>query len=370
MRNAIFLIFLSTPSNFEIKMLIGFLLSFCSARDLRTLHVIEAGTGDCFSAACDFDTAAHSLKNGDTVYFDQDKIEITSFPSAVSELLHTAMFMNVTFISKSGNTEFNGRFMAGEQLFSIHSASRFCWAKFIGFTFTQFQKKVLTRVITENQWPLINFKDCKFQDNKDDIFDVNGGTFQFDNCIFRNNKKRPIRAVKEATIECNDCKFEKSESCFFNDVDVILNNCQFKECTGSRGGAIYSASATLTIDGCKFIRNTAKINGGAIYIRLTNADLDTDIKNSAFIGNQAQENGTSIYTYLSEITLYNNCFGAPESTEYVSNQSENKVKSNEYSGTCEKLLQYEPMKLDYDPYVADPSYDIDVEVPTNAGIIL
>ena len=351
-------------------MFLTFLFTFSLQRELRTLHVIEAGTGDCFSAACDFDTASHSLKNGDTVYFDQDKIEITSFPSAISELLHTAMFMNVTFISQSGNTEFNGRFMAGEQLFSIHSASRFCWAKFVGFTFTQFEKKVLTRVITENQWPLINFKDCKFQDNNDDVIDVNGGTFQFDNCVFRNNKKRPIKAVKEATIEANDCKFEKSESCFFSDVDVILNNCQFRDCTGSRGGAIYSAAATLTINGCKFIRNNAKINGGAVYIRLTGADLDAEIKNCAFIENQAKENGTAIYTYLSEITLENNCFSGPEDQEYIPNQSENVIVSNEYKGTCEKQLQYEPKVLDYDPYVADPSYDIDVEVPTNAGILL
>lgn len=345
-------------------------LSFAHSRELRTIHVAESAKGDCFSSACDFDTASHSLKNGDTVYFDQDKIEITSYPSAVSELLHTAMFMNITFISLSGSTVFDGKFMAGDQLFNLHSASRFCWAKFVGFTFSGFQKKILTRQISENQWPLINFKDCTFKENADDIIDVNGGTYQFDNCVFRDNKKRPIKAVKEATIEANDCKFERSESCFFSDVDVILNNCQFKECFGSRGGAIYSASSTLTVDGCKFIRNKAKINGGAVYTRLTNSDLDSEFTNCAFIDNEAKENGTAVYTYLSEIKFTGNCFSGDEKSEYVQNQSENVASDNEYKGICEKQLQYEPKMLDYDPYVADPTYDIDVEVPTNAAIIL
>ncbi|EAX87969.1 polymorphic repeat outer membrane protein, putative [Trichomonas vaginalis G3] len=349
----------------------GFVLfSQCFSRDLRTLHVKESGLGDCISSACDFDTASHTLRNGDTVFFDQDKIEITSYPSAFSDLLHTAMFMNVTFISESGKTEINGRFMAGEQLFDIHSASRYCWARFVGFTFTHFEKKVLTRTMTENQWPLINFKECTFTENNDDIIDVNGGTFQFDNCLFTSNRKRPIKAVKEAMIECNDCKFTKSESCFFSDCDVILNNCQFTDNFGSRGGAIYAASATLTIRGCKFIRNTARINGGAIYTRLSISDLASDIKDCVFISNTARENGTAVYTYLSDMLLENNCFSGDESSEYVQNQSNNKLVNNEFKSQCTKQLEYEPPRDDYAPLEPNPKYDIDVDVGPNVGIEL
>ena len=54
-----------------------------------------------------------------------------------------------------------------------------------------------------------------------------------------------------------------------------------------------------------------------------------------------------------KVSLSRNCFSGDESAEYVPNQSQNIIVSNEYKGTCEK-------QLDYDPYVADPSYDIDV----------
>lgn len=349
----------------------GFVLfSSVFARELRTLHVKEAGIGDCIANACDFDTASHTLRNGDTVYFDQDKIEITSFPSAFSDLLHTAMFMNVTFISASGKTEINGRFMAGEQLFDIHSASRYCWARFIGFTFTHFEKKVLTRTMTENQWPLINFKECTFTENNDDIIDVNGGTFQFDNCVFSNNRKRPIKAVKEALIECNDCRFSKSESLFFSDCDFIMNNCIFQENFGSRGGAIYTASATMTLRACKFIRNNARINGGAIYVRLSIADYASDIKDCAFVDNTAKENGTAIYTYLSEVLLENNCFSGEQPSEYIQNQSTDKLVNNEFKSDCTRLLQYEPKRDDFTPLEPNPVYDVDVDVAPNIGIEL
>ena len=61
-----------------------------------------------------------------------------------------------------------------------------------------------------------------------------------------------------------------------------------------------------------------------------------------------------------KVSLSRNCFSGDESAEYVPNQSQNIIVSNEYKGTCEKQLQHEPKQLDYDPYVAGPSYDIDV----------
>ena len=50
-------------------------------------------------------TIHQALKNGDTVYFDQDKIEITSYPSAVSELLHTAKAKFISLITKGGHVQ-------------------------------------------------------------------------------------------------------------------------------------------------------------------------------------------------------------------------------------------------------------------------
>jgi hypothetical protein len=162
------------------------------------------------------------LLNGDTTFFHDNRISITSHPSAISDLLHGAMFLNCTLQGKEGKTVFDGTFMGGEALFNIHSVARFAWAKLHGFTFTNFDKPVLIRVIAESPWPLVIFSSCSFLDNRQDIFNVKGGTFRFDDCAFRNNLHRPIKAVTEAAVELTDCVIERSESSFFFDCDVII----------------------------------------------------------------------------------------------------------------------------------------------------
>jgi hypothetical protein len=151
------------------------LLPFSLSRDLRTLYISNIGDGDCFDSACNYTTASHVLMNGDVLIFEDTKVAVTSYPSPLSDLLHTSMFLNVTMHAKDGKTVIDGRFMAGESLFNVHSASRFCWAKFEDFTFTNFEKPVLIRIMAETPWPLIVFSGCSFVENKADIFNVKGG---------------------------------------------------------------------------------------------------------------------------------------------------------------------------------------------------
>lgn len=346
------------------------LFSIALARELRTLHASENGDGDCINDACGFDEAANVVMNGDTIIFDDARLAVTSYPSTLSDLLHTSMFMNVTFIAKDDKTVIDGRFMAGESLFNVHSASRFCWAKFSGFTFRNFEKHVMIRVMAETPWPLVIFQGCSFVENKQDVFNLKGGTFQFDNCAFKNNLHRAIKAVTEATVELTDCVIERSEASFFFDCDVIVNNCRFTENFGSRGGALYLSKVTLLVDGTKFIRNRAKMNGGAIYIRESSVDYECEVRRSCFVENQAGVNGTAVYTYWSDIIVRESCFTDEESRAVFEFGSNNVKTSNDFVSRCQSCLQFVPEVDDFEPIRADPDFDIDVQVQPNAYIEL
>jgi predicted outer membrane repeat protein len=340
------------------------------SRDLRTVHVIDGGDGDCFQTACGYEVAVNLILNGDTIVFEDKRISISSYPSPMSDLLHTAMFMNVTMNAKDYLGVIDGRFMAGESLFNVHSAARFCWAKFHGFTFTGFEKPVLIRIMAESPWPLIIFEKCSFLDNKQDVFNIKGGTFQFDNCVFRNNVHRPLKAVTEATVELTDCVIERSESSFFFDSDLIIHNCRFIENFGSRGGALYLSKVTLLIDGAKFIRNKAKNHGGAIYIRESGSDFECEIRRSCFVENEAGHNGTSYYAYYSDMIFRDNCFSDEDRRALFEFKTNNTKVGNEFASKCGTCLAYEPVADDFDPITPDPEFDFDVLVPPNAWVSL
>lgn len=351
-------------------MLFFFFASLILSRDLRELHVADGADGDCLTLACSFDKAQNILLNGDTLIFEDQKISITSFPSAISDLIHAAMFMNVTFRGKDDKTIFDGRFMAGESLFSADSSARFAWVKIKGFTFVNFEKPVMMRLKSETPWPLVIFKDCTFKNNKQDIFNLKGGTFEFDNCVFQDNIHRPIKAVTEAIVDLTDCVFQHSESMFFFDCDVILKNCQFVENFGNRGGALYLSKVTLNIDACKFIRNKAKNNGGAIYIRESIDDYQSEIQRSCFIDNTAGVNGTAFYGYWADVILHDNCFSDSEEKAIFEFRSNNTKSKNEFNSRCSELSKLNPVTEDFDPVKADPDYDIDVNVEPNSWIEL
>jgi predicted outer membrane repeat protein len=280
------------------------------------------------------------------------------------------MFMNVTFVAKESQTKVDGRVLAGESLFNVHSASRFCWAKFHGFTFSAFEKPVMIRIMAESPWPLVIFEKCSFVDNKQDVFNLKGGTFQFDNCVFRNNVHRPIKAVTEATIELTDCLIERSESSFFFDCDLIIHNCRFIENFGSRGGALYLSKVTLLIDGAKFIRNKAKNHGGAIYIRESSSDYECEVRRSCFIDNEARQNGTSYYSYYSDVIFRDNCFSDEDERALFEFKAVTAKTGNEFGSKCARCLTYEPAPDDFDPIRPDPEFDIDILVPANAWVTL
>jgi hypothetical protein len=181
---------------------------------------------------------------------------------------------------------------------------------------------------------------------------------------------RPIKAVTEATVELTGCIIERSESSFFFDCDVIIENCRFVENFGGRGGALYLSKVTLFIDGSKFIRNKAKSNGGAVYIRESAADYDCEIRRSVFIDNAAGVNGSAYYSYWADATLHDNCFSDGEAASIYEFKSVNKKLDNEFGSKCRDLLGYFPATDDFDLIQANPDYDIDIDVGPNSWITL
>jgi hypothetical protein len=222
--------------------------------------------------------------------------------------------------------------------------------------------------MAESPWPLIIFEKCSFLDNKQDVFNVKGGTFQLDNCMFRNNLHRPIKAITEATVDLTDCVFERSESSFFFDCDLIIHNCRFIENFDGRGGALYLSKVTLLIEGAKFIRNKAKNHGGAIYIRESPSDYECEVRRSCFVENEAGQHGTSSYAHSSDMIFRDNCFSDRDSSALFEFKTNTTKAGNEFSLVCKTCLTYEPAPDDFDPINPDPEYDFNVVVPPNAWV--
>lgn len=71
-----------------------------------------------------------------------------------------------------------------------------------------------------------------------------------------------------------------------------VSNCEFNNCSGLGGGAIYMAYGSLEIDNCSFHQNTAELgNGGSILTY--NANLD--VESCGFTESTAKLNGGGIY---------------------------------------------------------------------------
>ncbi len=110
-------------------------------------------------------------------------------------------------------------------------------------------------------------------------------------------------------------------------IKMIDSNAEFSNCifadndaTGDdngMGGAIYTVNTgsfdeTLTfVTNCKFLRNTAKGEGGAIHFT---SDLNTEITNCEFIDNSVQNGGGAIGCYGVVDTKIANCLFVNNST--------------------------------------------------------
>lgn len=276
-------------------------------RDPRTLYIDPNRDGDCFEIPCSMKTGALLVRTADTLIFPATTIYPNSYPSEFSDLFIQLSLMNTTVISKG--TIVDGKFLAGDMLFQITSHPEYTWTLFQNWTFRHFSKSIFTRQYTWSTAPFIIFRDCIFENSKADLFAIKGGTYVFENCVFRNISGRSIKAISEVRCDFTGCLFESCQALFFYGSDASFTNCRFIRMYGQRGGAVYTAKTTLYIERCLFINCTAKFKGGALYLRDSLECFETEIKTSCFIDTNANVNGSSIYSYLSSIKLSGkNCF--------------------------------------------------------------
>lgn len=289
------------------------LCALCFPRDPRTLYVDPHMDGDCFTAACSMKTAALVVRTADTIHFPSIKIKPTCYPSEFSDLFIQLSLMNTTVVSHGAIID--GTLLVGEMLAQITSHSEFTWTVFVNWTFVNFSRPILTRQYTWSSAPYVVFRDSTFENCNGDLFSITGGTIIFENCIFKNITGRTMKALSESHVDFIDCTFEVCHSLFFHGADASFINCIFKDSYGDRGGAIHARKSTVNIRGCSFVRCNATINGGAIYIRDSPENFETEITDSSFIGCNAQ-NGTDIYVYLSSIRMRRNCYANKDSVFY------------------------------------------------------
>lgn len=276
--------------------------------------------------------------------------------------------MNTTAMSHG--TIIDGKLLSGDMLWQITSHGVFTWTLLDNFTFRNFAKPIAVRQYTWSAGPYIIFRNCVFEDSTADLFSLNGGTIIFENCAFRNLTGRPIKTVGEVTADFVDCTFDNCQALFFSGSDASFTNCRFLNMRGQRGGAIYAAKTTLFVGHCIFVNCQAQVNGGAIYIRESNERFESEVANSCFVRTHAGVNGSAIYSYLSHLSLNQNCF---ESELAVSELG----SSLEISGTlyddkcaeCQMRIPTEYIPIDYTPVDTNKWYQFDNLEPGTTIVI-
>ena len=166
----------------------------------------------------------------------------------------------------------------------------------------------------------------------------------FNNCVFRENKAvrhgGAIAIQTKKTVEINSCIFEDNIANYqpSGSSELLYNN-YFNLKTEGRGGAIYinptftygntnhGKLESIKIEGCTFTRNKA-FDGYAIYIEGEDDGTTFIINNNNFIDNyDSNSNGKSVI--ISEIeNLYNNQILSKNTFSYTS--SDNPIASLRY----------------------------------------
>ena len=114
-----------------------------------------------------------------------------------------------------------------------------------------------------------------------------------------------------------------------NITTLVLNGCTFTSNTAkTNGGAVYLyGTGTLTATGTDFVSNTASGTGGALYSYLDGSDTNVSLTECLFESNSATGNGGAIYhsagsrMVWTDVTVRNNSTSARGDAVYVTNGS-------------------------------------------------
>ena len=141
-------------------------------------------------------------------------------------------------------------------------------------------------------------------------FEVEGGTLQATNAIFKNGVANPT--YSSATDLVNSASNSFGGAIYGYDYQnyydtylpaIILNNCTFENNYGEYGGAICMDNGDLVIDNSLFINNYAYNYGGAIAALY---EASVRVKNTRFINDYSiNDAGGAIYAYYASVSAYN-----------------------------------------------------------------
>jgi hypothetical protein len=94
-----------------------------------------------------------------------------------------------------------------------------------------------------------------------------------------------------------------SQAVNLNEANLVVNGVVFEGFNSRRGGAIYGANSTISIDSATFLYNQAMF-GGVIAVD----DSTLNIRTAYFLGNSADSSGGAILGFDSTITIDNTAF--------------------------------------------------------------
>ena len=180
-------------------------------------------------------------------------------------------------------------------------------------------------------------------------------------------------------VQLNASTFANSvgSSLYLSACDVYLSEAlTFKNNTAENGGAMYmdqGTTMTMNSTSVEFISNTAKLNGGAIYVNFLCSDLDDnnifsilDFVMCSFINNSATFAGNSLYFNVPRFCSISTNVSDPHSILYVPCQFN-------YSQPVNGKMMYLPCDLNYTlfngtgaPIVTSP-HELRLYFPYNEG---
>lgn len=138
-------------------------------------------------------------------------------------------------------------------------------------------------------------------------------------CVFEDNLAGALKILFNSDVVVSDCTFSGNVNLgavYVQESTVDFRRCLFSGNTRDEwGGALQAWAATVRIDACRFLDNTAGTapdyeDGGAIFYRSGSDEDLLQITNSSFVGNRATYRGGAIYIYGSwgTIDFVNNTF--------------------------------------------------------------
>lgn len=215
------------------------------------------------------------------------------------------------------------------------------------------------------------------------IFEITGTHVTVNNIVFKNGHDTSSGAIdwwsgsKSGSSDLygvlSNCRFIDCNADFWAGAvylscnKVTVTDCYFENNEANYGGALKINGEGCVVKNCKFTRNIARNDGGAIH---ADVESDTIITNCTFSSNYAKVKGGAVYTKNKDLTISkssftsntasngNNYYGEASSNIAISTCTWSEGNINDYS-TLGLAGEYTPITL----------IETAIEVPAQSGFV-